>query len=63
MTENDIDKLGVALDVKTASVLLGMSQAAIYQQIKKGIFPIDVIKAGNRILIPKIPLLILLGLK
>lgn len=49
------------VSVPTAARLLGMSESGVYKAIRLGKFPIQTIKIGGRILIPRQPLLDLLG--
>jgi hypothetical protein len=54
--------LGVRTDVATAGSVLGLSRTQAYEALKRGDFPVAVIKVGRRIVVPTAPLFALLGL-
>lgn len=48
--------------VPVAARLLGMSESGVYKAIRKGKFPTPAFKVGDRIIIPRKPLLDMLDL-
>jgi hypothetical protein len=54
--------LGVRTDVSTAGSIFGLSRTQSYEALKRGDFPVGVIKVGRRIVVPTAPILMLLGL-
>lgn len=50
------------IDVAQAAPLLGVSTWAAYESIKRGDFPVEVLRLGRKIRIPTRPLLDRLGL-
>ena len=58
----DVRALGVRTDVPTAGAVLGLSRTQSYEALKRGDFPVSVIKVGRRLVVPVAPILRLLGL-
>ncbi|WP_157824240.1 helix-turn-helix domain-containing protein [Corynebacterium mastitidis] len=48
--------------VPVAARLLGMSESGVYKAIREGKFPTQTFKVGDRTIIPRKPLLDMLGL-
>ncbi len=61
-TANEVRALGVRTDIETAGSIFGLSRTQAYEAVKRGVFPVDVIKVGRRYLVPTAPILRLLGL-
>ena len=62
-TAREVRALGVRTDIETAGSIFGLSRTQAYEAVKKGVFPVDVIKIGRRYLVPTAPILRLLGLE
>ena len=54
-----VERLTITVD--EAAVLLGISRGSAYESIRTGEFPVDVIRIGSRILIPKQKFMDVLG--
>jgi hypothetical protein len=54
--------LGVRTDVPTAGDVLGFSDRTAYDMVRRGTFPVPVLKLGNKLVVPTAPLLALLGI-
>lgn len=52
MTREELDALGVATDLRTAARALGLGQSTAYQLASEGRFPIKVMRAGSRYIVP-----------
>jgi hypothetical protein len=62
-TEAEIRGLGVRTDVPTAGAILGgLCRDEAYRAVKRGTFPVPVIKVGRRLVVPVQPILVALGL-
>lgn len=58
-----VKALGVRTDVPTAGAILGgLCRDEAYRSVKRGTFPVPVIKVGRRLVVPVQPILDLLGL-
>ena len=57
------DELPLVLTVDQTSKLLGLSRGATYEAIRTGELPVTPIRIGRRILVPREPLLRLLGVR
>ena len=62
MTEDEVRSLPVSVDLPTAARALGLGRTTAYELVRKGAWPTPVIRLGRLILIPRAPLLDLLGL-
>lgn len=51
----------LTLSVEQAAALLGVSRGYAYEQIRTGGFPVQVVRIGTRIVVPRAPLMALLG--
>lgn len=54
--------LGVRTDVPTAGEIIGFCPDSAYRAVKRGTFPVPVIKVGHRLVVPTAPILELLGI-
>lgn len=55
--------LGVRTDVPTAgAIIAGLGRDESYRSVKRGTFPVPVIRVGRRMVVPVQPILELLGL-
>jgi hypothetical protein len=62
-TRKAVEALGVKTDVPTAgAILAGLGRDESYRAVKRGKFPVPVIRVGRRIVVPVQPILELLGL-
>lgn len=62
-TAEAIRALGVRTNVPTAgSILAGLCEDESYRMVKRGKFPVPVLKVGRRLVVPVQPILELLGL-
>lgn len=62
-TAKAVKALGVRTDVPTAGAILGgLCRDESYRAVKRGTFPVPVIKVGRRLVVPVQPILELLGL-
>jgi hypothetical protein len=62
-TREAVWALGVRTDVPTAGAILGgLGRDESYRAVKRGKFPVPVIKVGRRLVVPTQPILALLGL-
>lgn len=58
-----IKALGVRTDVPTAgAIIVGWCKDESYRAVKRGTFPVPVIRVGRRMIVPVQPILELLGL-
>ena len=63
-TRQAIEALGVRTDVPTAgAILAGLCRDESYRAVKRGTFPVPVIKVGRRLVVPTAPILELLGIR
>jgi hypothetical protein len=62
-TRKAVEALGVKTDVPTAgAILAGLGRDESYRAVKRGKFPVPVIRVGRRMIVPVQPILDLLGL-
>jgi hypothetical protein len=62
-TAADVIALGVRTDVPTAGeILAGLCADESYRAVKRGNFPVPVLKVGRRLVVPVAPILELLGI-
>jgi hypothetical protein len=62
-TRADVEALGVRTDVPTAgAILAGLCRDESYRAVKRGKFPVPVLRVGRRLIVPVQPILQLLGL-
>jgi hypothetical protein len=61
-TADRIRELGVVTSLATAASVLGIGRTLAYQLVAAGQFPVPVVRAGSRVLVPVRPLLHLLHL-
>ena len=59
-TLTEVEALGVTTDVVTAGQILGLSRNNAYTLVRRGDFPVPIIKAGSRYRIPVAALLAVL---
>jgi hypothetical protein len=63
-TAAEVIALGVRTDVPTAgAILAGLCKDEAYRSVKRGDFPVPVLKIGHRLVVPVAPILELLGIK
>lgn len=63
-TPAEVVALGVRTDVPTAGdILAGLCRDEAYRSVKRGDFPVPVVKVGRRLVVPVAPILELLGIK
>lgn len=63
-TEAQVRALGVRTTVPVAGdVLAGLCRDESYRAVKRGTFPVPVIKVGHRLVVPTAPILELLGIR
>jgi len=63
-TRDDVLALGVKTDVPTAGAILGsLCKDEAYRMVKRGDFPVPVLRIGRRLVVPVAPILELLGIK
>jgi hypothetical protein len=63
-TPAEVVALGVRTDVPTAGeILAGLCRDEAYRSVKRGDFPVPVLKIGHRLVVPVAPILELLGIK
>ncbi len=62
-TAEEVLKLPVKVDVPTAGAIIGnLCKDESYRMVKRGEFPVPVIKVGRKLFVPVAPILQLLGL-
>lgn len=62
-TAKAVEALGVRTDVPTAGeIIAGWCRDESYRAVKRGDFPVPVIRVGRRMVVPVQPILELLGL-
>jgi hypothetical protein len=61
-TPEAVRGLGTRTDVTTAGSIFGLSRTQAYEALKRGDFPVRVIRIGRRVIVPVAPILGLLGL-
>lgn len=62
-TAAQVVALGVRTDVPTAGeILAGLGRDESYRAVKRGTFPVPVLKVGRHLVVPTAPILELLGL-
>ena len=62
-TEEEVRELGVRTDVPTAGeIVAGWSRDDSYRAVKRGDFPVPVVRCGRRLIVPVAPILRLLGM-
>ena len=63
-TPAEVVALGVRTDVPTAGeILAGLCRDEAYRSVKRGDFPVPVVKVGRHLVVPVAPILELLGIK
>ncbi|MBB3037440.1 helix-turn-helix domain-containing protein [Hoyosella altamirensis] len=62
MTPEELDRLGVATDLRTAARALGIPASTAYAHARAGNFPVRVIRIGSRYTVPVAELRTVLGL-
>jgi hypothetical protein len=63
-TPAEVIALGVRTDVPTAGeILAGLCRDEAYRSVKRGDFPVPVLKVGRHLVVPVAPILELLGIK
>jgi hypothetical protein len=63
-TPAEVVALGVRTDVPTAGeILAGLCRDEAYRSVKRGDFPVPVVKVGRHLVVPMAPILELLGIK
>lgn len=62
MDQKEIEELGVSTDLGTAAKALGISRGLAYNLANRDEFPVRVIRAGGRYIVPTAGLKELLGL-
>jgi hypothetical protein len=63
-TPEQVRALGVRTDVPTAgAILAGLCKDEAYRSVKRGDFPVPVLKIGRRLVVPTAPLLALLAIE
>ena len=63
-TPAEVIALGVRTDVPTAGeILAGLCRDEAYRSVKRGDFPVPVVKVGRHLVVPVAPILELLGIK
>ena len=63
-TPAEVIALGVRTDVPTAGeILAGLCRDESYRSVKRGDFPVPVVKVGRHLVVPVAPILELLGIK
>jgi hypothetical protein len=63
-TPAEVIALGVRTDVPTAGeILAGLCRDEAYRSVKRGDFPVPILKVGRRLVVPVAPILELLGIK
>lgn len=60
-TVDAVRRLGLTTDVETAGAILGIGRTKAYDLAKTGEFPVPLLRAGRRYLVPVPALLRLLG--
>ena len=62
-TPEAVRALGVTRDVPTAGeIIAGLCRDEAYRAVKRGTFPVSVIRAGRRMVVPVAEILTLLGI-
>ncbi len=62
-TPEEVRALGVRTTVPIAGeIIAGLSPTQSYEAVKKGTFPVPVIRVGRRMVVPVAPILALLGI-
>ncbi len=56
-TPESIRALGAATDLRTAAQIFGLAMSTAYQLVKRGQFPVPVIRAGTQYRVPVAPIL------
>lgn len=62
MEEHELAGLGVSTDIQTSNRALGISNSAGYALAQKGEYPVPVLRAGGRYIVPTAGLRAALGL-
>ena len=62
MTEDDLRRLPVVVDLITAATVLGIGRTTAYEMVRTGRWPTQVLHLGHRIRVPTAALRDLLGL-
>ena len=60
-TRAQVEELGVTTDVATAASVLGIGRSTAYELIRRGEFPVRVLRIGTRMQVPVATLLEALG--
>lgn len=61
-TADNMRELGVTTDIPTAASILAMGETKARELVRTGLFPVPVLKFGERYVIPTAPLRALLGI-
>ena len=59
-TRDQVEALGLITDVPTAASVLGVGRSTAYDLIRRGDFPVPVVRLGTRLRVPTDPLLVFL---
>lgn len=51
-TQDEVRALGVRTDIKTANSVLGISRPVGYDLIHRGAYPVKVLRAGHKYIVP-----------
>jgi hypothetical protein len=62
LTDEDLARLPPTVDLLTAARILGIARTTAYRLVRGGRWPTDSFRAGERIRVPRGPLLALLGI-
>jgi excisionase family DNA binding protein len=60
-TPEAIKRLGMSTDVETAAEIIGIGRTLAYELVRRGEFPVRLIRLGRRVLVPTQDLLNLFG--
>lgn len=62
-TPEEVRALGVRTDLATSNSILGITRAPAYELLKRGQYPVPVLRAGHKYVVPVAGLLTALGLE
>ena len=63
-TPEEVKALGVRTSVPIAGeIIAGLCRDEAYRAVKRGTFPVPVVKCGRRMVVPTAPIIALLGLE
>lgn len=62
-TQDDVRALGLRTDIPTASDVLGLGKTTGYQLVKRGEFPVPVLRVGRKYIVPVAGLLNAFGIE